>query len=485
MTKCNSHHYNKCHSHYSNCHVRKSCKKFVIPCIPYTICEEGEYHVTQDFTASAGNAITVNVSNVCIEFCCDAKLTLTGPSTKGIYIAPVENVQIINPNICGTDGQNNFAIQTAGSGNVDIFGGKFQNLEEVVRVDNGSGDVVLKDSNIQNCSFGVHVLRGSVVSGVRVLNNVGAHTHKWYIVEVDAKCTNCAVNGNDLIYARSWIWQCENCHIENNRIFIPVVSGDTDWFNAIIGCGGWRPTTIPAPETVPNSEKFGCQSCKIDDNQISVGEYGNAAENSFCTMIGIICQYCAACSITRCNVDMNDFQSAALFAGKSYVTTCIASSYCEQCTYKDIYYSRASLGSFVCDIWDDNQFCKNSTIFDCASHGCYYCYCGQRCLGISYDRCTAANGVVGWFISEGAIGTVLNHCQGNSMTHAGVWNCRASAGGTVQVIITDPFLAPPVKTVVRNSTFIETVNGIYAGDVGATAGDGTAYGMLDNNIVIP
>ena len=63
-------------------------------------------------------------------------------------------------------------------------------------------------------------------------------------------------------------------------------------------------------------------------------------------------------------------------------------------------------------------------------------------------------------------------------------NVNNTASGT-QLLGFDPFGEAPVKTVVRNSTFIQTNNGIYDGDDGAQAGDGTPYATLINNVVVP
>jgi len=468
------HHHDDHHSHKST-----ECHQHAIYCLPYTICEGGKYIVNCSLTSHCDKAIIVNASNVCIKFCCDAKISLNNQDAIGICIGSVENVKINNASICGIDNKNQTAISVNGSCNVDIYDGKFKNLEEVVHVGDGSGDVLVKDSSIKNCSYGVQVLRGSTVSNIVVKNNVGTHTKTWTMVEMNGICTNCSVIGNNSTYGKIWCWQCQNCSIRENKVHFPTINGKLNFSFLIIGCGGWRPSAFPAPQTMPNSEKFGCLSCQIVRNQISVKEY--IQQNSITFVLGIICQFCGGCTVDDNSLDLNDPQGAA--ASKGYGTLGIISSYCESCTYNRDHVTRCAMCFFICDIWDDGLFCKNSSLYDCTACNCFYGFVGQRCEGIFWKNCTATSGHVGWYISEGAIGSTVDNCYGVKMSHAGVWNLRSTGGG-IEQLITDPFLAPPVKTIVRNSVFVVTNNGIYSGDVGGQAGDGTPYGDLDNNMVI-
>lgn len=451
-----------------------------IDSLPYVCSTPGKYRVDSELSIASGSGITISSDDVCVDFCCGGSILMTGVGTIGIDVGAVDDVTIRGPVLAGVSGNSQIGVNVGGTIKVLVQGGNMSGLEEGVHIDDASGDVVVNEPKFTNCANGVQVLRGSTISGLRVLNCVGTNTQTWHLVQMDGICANCKVSKCDSTYGRIWVWQCQNSKVKGNRVHVPTATGDTNWFNALIGCGGWRPTTPPAPITMPASEKFGCSACRVENNQVSVGNY--VAGPGLVTYFGIFCQFCTACSMDNNNVNMNDPRGTAL--SSNYFTVNFCSSYCNSCTYNSSHGAQAAFGFFICDVWDENVFCKNSSLYNCTSAGCYYTYLGQRCVGIKWYGCTAADGEVGWYISEGAIGSVVERCSGTQMSHAGVWNLRSTGGGTKQ-LVTDPFLAPPVKTVVRDSTFIQTTNGIYAGDVGAQPGDGTPYADISiGNLVI-
>ncbi len=415
----------------------------------YTITRPGFYSLGANVAATSAAPLIIASDNVTV-FGNGYVINLAAApaGAVGVTVNTHTNVHLYI-GVTGKAGQGDRGIKLTNARDVTISNARFVNLQSAIELDGACVDCHEFELDSQDCEHTVRVLSTGSCTNCVTASCSGtwslAGQKKWFYSN-EGVCNNCFVEYNQLSDLKIYTRQGKNCSILGNQQTVTSnisVNGDA----AIISGGLKDPTPPSAPPPVPFPpvpDQVGCSNCDISKNQVFWPCNGGLV-----FVGGIVSLFSDSCRLAQneINVPEPTFTSLAV---------CIASSYCLQCQHDKNICSGCLLGEFICDVYDQNVFCKGTQVRRTIVHNCANGICLLRCEGPSALECQVTGCSYGIVVSEGAMNTTVQDCAVKNCTTAGLYN------GVAPPPFPDIYLAVPVNTNLINNTFNGTVGGIVA-----------------------